>query len=673
MDKGQVRQGFIFAFVICIFAALVIAAVYIPIPAALLSSPTTGDWQNNNTFIQLNGTCVGNESSYDYRWWITNSTGHVYHLNHTESTVTNNTLMNATILNWEDSPSVGYDWFLECLNIDGFNSSVWNVKVDVTNPVVITPNPLNNTWDTDGEVTLSGRCQESNPKLMYFSINAVENMSLTATYQNDIEENITVHLDDAQYLWDVNCTDDAGNFASNGTMRTLTVDTIKPIITMNTLDGIWWNIATDNNLTINFTLTETNPDTCELWANYSTTGVTPTYVLNRTLRGSTEIALNFMFDRDLADSNYTDGFDYFIQCNDSANQIVNSGNKTLYIDTIAPTMPAIARVKGGAYNGHIKTTDHTPNIEIVNVTDTNSLTYSFEVYNTDYSLYGIENTTTTTYGDYGIALDFNKALLADTNYTYNITVYDLAGNANYSGGDGAPGNNSYSWYTDGHNRYIYDNTYFYMGLIIDDCGGYKNASTIAEETGATYIYKYNSTHGWDTHQSGETTNAYMNFSYLAPVIGYGGSDTVWDDKIWPSSACYNITEMDLSVAPKVLGDVYNFTNATVIGGDGYNLFTWMNFTTGNFTFMNVTIEEGKADYIDIPNNNTINYISLINNSASGDTENDELYVPWRWEWTINDNVQFRYGDAFWVFYNSTTGYEWNMTLGDINKCTWGYC
>ena len=62
-----------------------------------------------------------------------------------------------------------------------------------------------------------------------------------------------VAIGDGFYKWDVNCTDQAANNNTNGSLRIIKIDTVKPIITLVDPPN---ESAINANRTINFTITD---------------------------------------------------------------------------------------------------------------------------------------------------------------------------------------------------------------------------------------------------------------------------------------------------------------------------------------------------------------------------------------------------------------------------------
>src|SRR3989344_4613154 len=212
-----------------------------------------------------------------------------------------------------------------------------------------------------------------------------------------------VTLIDGIYNWFYDIFDWAGNRFITGN-RTLTIDTVNPIIAYgNGAEGNVTNISRTN-IVVNVTATDTNLKNITINL-YNITGD----VVNTS---STVTSPNYINFTNLRDSNYT--------FNATSYDLANNSNKTetriVIIDTINPI---INFTIGTETNNSFVSKNNV----VVNVTatDTNLKNITVYVYNSSWT-----NATVWTSSPAFV----NVTGLADGNYSLNSTAYDYAGNIN---------------------------------------------------------------------------------------------------------------------------------------------------------------------------------------------------------------------------------------------------
>ncbi len=243
----------------------------------------------------------------------------------------NGTHTNRTINSFNDG---FYLWNISCTdNATNVNFSLTrNFTVDTTFPNVSLYYPLNNSWLKNSSVTFNFTLIEINPKrcllMANFSANFIENQSILPINGRNNFSQITIA--DGNYLWGVTCNDTANN--PNSSLNfTLSIDTIFPAVR---LDHPLNNTNFSSNpIQFNFTVNESNLDSCSLYLNSSGwhKNTTKTDMISGTVFNIANLTL--------ADGNYF----WNAVCNDSAaNEAFNATNLTFSVDTAAPVVAVLS-------------------------------------------------------------------------------------------------------------------------------------------------------------------------------------------------------------------------------------------------------------------------------------------------------------------------------------------
>ncbi len=207
-------------------------------------------------------------------------------------------------------------------------------------------------------------------------------------------------LNDGIYYINATVNDSAGNSNSTPT-RTITVDTTNPGVTINLPNLAGVNLSTSS-VNLNVTLNEDGACAYSLDA-----GIT-----NTTMQRNGNRDFNAT-NNSIADGTYTARY----YCNDSAGNWNRTSTRIFGIDA---TKPLISYGVGTENDGtNITSTSIYVNFS---VTETNFANVTFTLRNDS----GQVNSTVFT----AITRTINWSGLANANYTYNVTIYDLAGNFN---------------------------------------------------------------------------------------------------------------------------------------------------------------------------------------------------------------------------------------------------
>jgi len=292
----------------------------------------------------------------------------------------------------------------------GFNESNFTIRVDRSGPVISFNSPANNTWQNNQQVTL--RYTAVDPTLgnctLYGNFNGnwqanQTNISITSGSQ----DSITVTLTNGTYLWNVMCSDNLGNSAFNLTNYTVSVDSIRPDITLN-LPANNYNSSV-NYTNFNWTVID-NLDTnlsCNLTIN-STVNTSNIGALNNT-------ATNYSV------SAFKDGvYNWNITCWDHANNSNTSAMWRFIVDTTAPTTQLNAPANNTWQTFQSVTLQYTPSDGYLkNCTLYGNFNGTWQANQT--------NTTVTSGSKDSITLT-----LTNGTYLWNVLCYDFTGNSAFN-------------------------------------------------------------------------------------------------------------------------------------------------------------------------------------------------------------------------------------------------
>lgn len=618
------------------------------------------------------GRCYGgwgNSSSFDlnvsYTWGFGNVTSE-YFENHTLNylAIPNGTSVQFNFSDINDQGQFSYYFtaynlssgttgdfnYANCSNIS-VTSDTYNFWVDTIYPKInlSLPTHYSSTGGnyTSNSVLFNFTVIETNPDYCYLYTNESGSFILNHTwaYTNNTLEEVTVsNFPDGYITYFINCTDDAGNVNYSmdntlGTNRTFFVDATAPTITEITSNNSW---STTTTVLIKVNVTESFLGSCALWLN-STAGEQGNLPINQTNSSFTSGEyVSFSFN--IADTNWPNSTEYrpyyyTITCNDSSgNWATNLSGRAINVDTTIP---------GSIYTLLLRertSTDHTPMINFTMPVENNFLAYILNFYTTS-GTWVAQTNGTNNMTDY-IVLD--SYLSIDTNYTYNITVIDRAGNINTTESN----NVSWSYHTDS-TCWNLSEGYNFCGIIRD---GLHNLTTIADESEAQYVYRWNGS--WTTYTRGSSTNADIQLQRGEVAVLYMNSSAPyeWEARYWS----WNTT-----MTGSVLSEL-NLTNVTSApDGSGYYLLSIAQNTTGvNFTELEYSFQDTTQGFL---GGDSIQYMSYINNSNLGNAEVNQQYYPFRHGKDFNEDISIDFGEAFWIYnvnYTSTiTHVNWTRAIG----------
>jgi len=246
-------------------------------------------------------------------------------------------------------------------------------------------------------------------------IDGILNQTNTSVAKDEVNNtlNTTIALSEAAHIWNITCTDPAGNIGYGGE-RTLNVDNTDPAVALQSPANNGW---TNDNVTDFIFVATDNLDTslsCTLGinnANYGTNASVQTGV-------ATTIELNDV--NGLADNTYI----WNITCTDSAGKSNESDSYTVNIDTNSPEAVNLESPADNAWSN-----DLTPDFTF-NFTDVQSPNASCTLYLNEVS----SGTNVSVFNNTMTTITSTTSLTSGQNYTWNVTCTDLASNTKYGTG-----------------------------------------------------------------------------------------------------------------------------------------------------------------------------------------------------------------------------------------------
>lgn len=559
----------------------------------------------------------------------------------------------------------------------GGSSGYLTLNVDADNPEIV-GQPASTTNSSLSRQYFNVTCGDANPNEAILTLDGVENNSAYYTSFTKIEFS-SVLLSDGLHEYNFTCDDDAGNTATTTTYW-LNIDTITPILTINDANDTW---DTDGSWQPNLTISETNPDTCQLWGSFVTTG-SQTFTLNQSINYSGSVtgqADVFLEDLNLADTTYPTPYYYNVTCNDTSGNVVSAtGVYALNVDTVTPTGVNMTAYVGNYTfaknfnNGSTGTIRNPPVSWIGDIsardtnfkeliiywdTDVNFGSPDFIQHVTNYSGTNFDNSTV-----------LNDTLELDTTYYYTVNVTDYAGNTASANSTDAE---YYTYTTSSIGATIYPG-YNYLTIWRDEADhvahGLLNASELVEEIGdgnIDIITTYNSSGNFKSYDiDTPSINGDMELPRGQPVIIHNNGTS---NIRWGGNRIYNL---DLGNTSSYSINMTNNTNPwhllpmlVTSGRNFQDIEDGLGNATGNEAFafnpgitnatilpLNITDVDGIDPF---PSMDYINY-----------TQSYPYFPSFGYPW---NNTKINYGETFWL--QTTTTYNsicYNMSSGDSREC-----
>jgi hypothetical protein len=321
---------------------------------------------------------------------------------------------NATYFNYTNSSVNEGNYLAEfwCNDTSGnVGTTSVNFSVDVSDPNITLVAPENNSVNYSGTYVgfyfnVSDTSSIENCSLY---IDDVFNLSSTDIYRNQTN-NFSLLLQPGDYLWYVQCFDVVGFNGTSETRNLSILDINPPNGTLLTPSNGTLTNVTSQNLTVNL-----SDDVGLLNATLSIYNETGDLINMTTVSVSgTEALIGIVYE-----FLYDGIFTWFYSVYDLAGNFFVTGNNTITIDTVYPSVEfGEGTVEDG---GNRSETNVYVNISIVEINEAN---VTFGLWNTT----GLVNSTTLSAG----TREFNWTSLSDGVYYYNVTVRDLVNQVNYS-------------------------------------------------------------------------------------------------------------------------------------------------------------------------------------------------------------------------------------------------
>ncbi len=596
---------------------------------------TIDDPDDNTYTTDLNTTLfkytVVDTSNPEYSLVYTNFSG-TWQVNHTNSSYTSNVqiaidLMHANHTN-TTLPDGRYIWGVTANDSAGNKDTSGNrtVIIDTIFPTAVTISaPGNNTFSNDAtpEFTWTATTEANFDK---YRISMSENLNRSDPFQTReittksvVAVNLTIG-DDGTYYVDVVTFDLAGH-AVNTTVLYYTLDRVTINATLNTpLNN---SFLADNTPDFNVTVIDENPATCTLLL--SDVGS------DTLIKNDSVISITNGTRFNITPTAMADGIHKFnVECNDSRGVRVNVSDTVLQttVDTIAPTASVII-----SEFHQTNSTSRIPTLKWNVSVDLNFSRYLVEslYVSNDSVAYEVNVTTKTT-------LQAQLALFSGSSYTFNVTVFDLAGNTNSAGN------------TTLELLYYTDTVCADLVTGWNACGAVwetgRTLTRIGNETSAEMVSVWNSTHQWATcnlaaSTSGQHCNVLVNInSSLAPKFNFS-NDNITDNG-----------EFDYSVNHAVwiyVDQSTHWPNRTWEANQFSANITLTNFTNIGWNLEGMFVRSGRVfGHIEDRFGDNVSMFSLRhNNGTSVPFVNNGLFK------SINNGTQVDFGKAIWYFYNGT--------------------
>ncbi|MEK6907613.1 MAG: LamG-like jellyroll fold domain-containing protein, partial [Nanoarchaeota archaeon] len=298
-------------------------------------------------------------------------------------------------------------------------SNTFTYTTDNTNPTVTLDSPINNQQLTTSTVNFryvptdapfNANLQACDLYGNFTSTTFIKNNSQLSPVAGAINT-FTLTLTDRSYTWNVQCNDTAGNYANASSNFAVNIDTVRPLLSYEPQTEVNNSYKNQNFIFVNWTYTETN------FANLTFRLFNTTSNVNTTVYNTTP---NYQINV----SNYTsylinpnERYTYNLTLRDLSNQENITETRTITLDNTNPLISYSAQTLTN--NTYINS-----NSIFVNwtYTETNFANLTFTLTNlTAIINQTIYNTT---------AYQINITSLTNTNYSYNVTIRDLANNYN---------------------------------------------------------------------------------------------------------------------------------------------------------------------------------------------------------------------------------------------------
>ena len=644
--------------IILIFLAVgVIAYVY---PTVTLVSPSTGSYSTSTTVeFNFSFTSSGDDyNTYTNATLFINGAASTFYAN-TTGIVVNGTEYNITVV-LTDGVKL---WNIQLLN--STNHVAWwatdnlTLTVDTTAPVAAILSPTLGGYSTADALTVTAECNDTNPNIMRLWVNGVINDTNPYASETSYTFGTVAGFSNGDNVtWAVSCTDDAGNEGFGANNGSKGMDLLDPIIYANLTDDAWWAISGNTSIAYNFTINKFI-DNCTLYGDFDRElNEAGTYQANLTHTNSSDglgvDTVMYFQDLTLYDTNDTGMYTWSIKCESKGLRSAwgfggTEGNRTLGVDTIAPSSPDIYYISTEYYTNstgsvrrwrnmtnYLTVTDATPMIVFHAVTDVNDITITIAFDDDSKSLASPEHMKTVlgtvSGGVMTVANNTEISLVPGrpyTRYYYALNVTDPAGNVNWSFANASTLTYALEYRLSSWGANL---TASIWNPIAVARTGDVSLHNIINETGATYIAAYNKSHDFMTCSSANPTSVacYHNVSQGNPIWIYRSTAGSWDYSWWDSTRTLNPVMDSINIDYGLAGRALNFTNQSTVRWNYVGILNWSDGCTYenlqvlmNSTSLKVGLGAADATNINYTGQFNITFMSHLNIS-------DSIYYPYYW-------------------------------------------
>ncbi|MBS3160437.1 LamG domain-containing protein [Candidatus Woesearchaeota archaeon] len=586
--------------------------------------------------------------------------------------LTNSTHLMTTPLN----DNTRYFWKITVTDkANNRNSTTFTYTTDNTKPAVTLNSPGNNQWLTASTVNFQYIPTDTPFNSNLQACDLYGNFTSTTFEKNNTQtpaggaiNTFTLILADSSYTWNVQCNDSAGNSARAAANFTVNLDTVRPSLSYSGQTEVNNSYKNQNFIFVNWTYTEAN------FANLTFRLFNTTGNVNTTVYTSTAYQINV--------SNYTiylinpnERYTYNITLTDYALQMNTTETRTIILDTINPSLSYSEQTLAN-------NTYYNSNTLFVNWTysDTNFANFTFTLAN----LTGVVNQTIYNTTAYQINLT-----LPNTNYSYNLTIRDLANNYNETSTrvvvlDNAIPVPIYDSRTEANNTYVQRNWAF-INITLTETN-LANITYVISNSSFTNItvfgsrtldinftnladgnYTYNVTIRDLANNVNSTETRLISIDAAVPLIEFGNSTEANNTQLRQNWTFINITFTETNVA-NITFRLFNQTslvNETV--SPSTNIIRAINFTNlPNINNIRYTYNVTIVDFSNNENVTETRTIILDNVLPSIPT----LGNPRNDTWQLYDNsTSFGWQDST-DLENSTLNYEFQLSNNTVFNNTY---
>ncbi|MCK4521969.1 MAG: right-handed parallel beta-helix repeat-containing protein, partial [Nanoarchaeota archaeon] len=162
------------------------------------------------------------------------------------------------------SDDTSWLWNVECNDSAGNYANAsenWTLTIDATAPTVTLLYPANSSTNDSAITTFGFNTTENGACSLYLNTSGTFGINTTNNSITQADNNFVVTLTpDADWLWNIECNDSAGNYANASDNWTLTIDTTAPGINFTSPTPANGTTQSETSVEINISITESTLD-----------------------------------------------------------------------------------------------------------------------------------------------------------------------------------------------------------------------------------------------------------------------------------------------------------------------------------------------------------------------------------------------------------------------------